>query len=197
MLRASEAIRLKTILGIDPGSRLCGWGIVRQTRNEVTHVDNGVIVLNPNAPLPNRLAVLHETLMGLIQKHAPTDAAIESVFQHRNAQSALVLGHARGTALTCIALHDLAVNTYAPTEIKKLVAGHGRASKEQMQLMVARHLQLTEPPQSDAADATAAALCHAMHLRLGRSELTRMPPRKKHSKKQSDALLMKLAQTRR
>ena len=187
---------MKTIIGIDPGSRLCGWGVVQQTSKDVVHVDNGVIVLKANIPLPKRLAVLHTHLMSLIKTYAPTDAAIESVFQHRNAQSALVLGHARGTALTCLALNNLEVQTYAPTEIKKLVAGHGRASKDQMQLMVSRHLSLEDPPQSDAADATAVALCHALHLRLGIVNLGRVPPQKKYSKKQSDALLMKLARSR-
>ena len=187
---------MKTIIGIDPGSRLCGWGIVRQTQKEVLHIDNGVIVLDADTPLYRRLAVLHQALMDLIGRYQPTDAAIESVFQHRNAQSALVLGHARGTALTCLALHDLTVQTYAPTEIKKLVAGHGRASKEQMQIMVARHLNLKETPQSDAADAAAVALCHALHLRLGIMNMPSLPKRKKYSKKQSDALLMKLARTR-
>ena len=166
MLLITEANRLRSIIGIDPGSRLCGWGVVTQSRNEVRHLDNGVIVLDPNMPL------------------------------HRNAQSALVLGHARGTALTCLALHDLSVQTYAPTEIKKLVAGHGRASKEQMQIMVARHLNLGEAPQSDAADAAAVALCHALHLRLGIMKTAHGPTQKKYSKKQSDALLMKLARTR-
>ena len=187
---------MKTIIGIDPGSRLCGWGVVRQTRKDVTHIDNGVIVLDPKASLPSRLGTLHTHLMKLIRTYSPTDAAIESVFQHRNAQSALILGHARGTALTCLALNELPVKTYAPTEIKKLVAGHGRASKEQMQIMVARHLVLDDPPQSDAADATAVALCHALHLRLGIMNVGRVPPQKKYSKKQSDALLMKLARTR-
>ena len=187
---------MRSIIGIDPGSRLCGWGVVTQSRNEVRHLDNGVIVLDPNMPLHRRLAELHNHLMALISKFSPTDAAIESVFQHRNAQSALVLGHARGTALTCLALHDLSVQTYAPTEIKKLVAGHGRASKEQMQIMVARHLNLGEAPQSDAADAAAVALCHALHLRLGIMKMAHGPTQKKYSKKQSDALLMKLARTR-
>ena len=186
---------MRIILGIDPGSRLCGWGIVTQDGNRLRHLDNGVIVLDARQALHERLAILHRALMQVIEQYSPTDAAIESVFQHRNAQSALILGHARGTALTCIALNAIDVRTYAPTEIKKLVAGHGRASKEQIQLMVARHLNLADVPQSDAADATAAALCHALHLRLGSPNVTSIPKQKRYSKKQSDALLIKLART--
>ena len=180
-------------MGIDPGSRLCGWAVIRQAGNTITHIDNGVITLDPKSPLHERLAVLHVTISEMIKHHAPSHAAIESVFQHRNPHSALVLGHARGVAITCFALNKLPVETFAPTEIKKLVAGHGRASKEQMQIMVARHLKLADVPQSDAADAAAVALCHALQLRLGNTQFFKGPRQKKRTKKQSDALLLKLA----
>ena len=159
---------MRTILGIDPGSRLCGWAVIQQTGGAINHVDNGVIVLDEKAPLHLRLATLHRAIQALIEKYAPTNAAIESVFQHRNPHSALVLGHARGVAITCFALANISVETFAPTEIKKLVAGHGRASKEQIQIMVARHLGLSDIPQSDAADAAAVALCHGLQVRLGK-----------------------------
>lgn len=180
-------------MGIDPGSRLCGWAVIRQSGNTITHLDNGVVVLDPKSPLHDRLAVLHLALMQIINHHTPTHAAIESVFQHRNPHSALVLGHARGVAITCFALNKMTVESYAPTEIKKLVAGHGRASKEQMQIMVTRHLSLDDVPQSDAADAAAVALCHALQLRLGNTQFFKGPRQRKPTKKQSDALLLKLA----
>jgi crossover junction endodeoxyribonuclease RuvC len=184
---------LKTIMGIDPGSRLCGWAVIRQAGNVISHVDNGVIVLAPKSPLHERLAVLHVSLMEIIARYSPTHAGIESVFQHLNPQSALVLGHARGVAITCFALAKITVETYAPTEVKKLVAGHGRASKEQMQIMVTKHLSLVDVPQSDAADAAAVALCHALQLRLGHTQFFKEPRQRKRTKRQSDALLLKLA----
>ncbi|MGB0646219.1 MAG: crossover junction endodeoxyribonuclease RuvC [Bradymonadia bacterium] len=184
---------MRTIIGIDPGSRLCGWAVIQQAGSVIKHVDNGVIVLDEKAPLHRRLASLHLAIQALIEKHAPTNAAIESVFQHRNPHSALVLGHARGVALTCFALANISVQTFAPTEIKKLVAGHGRASKEQIQIMVARHLGLSDIPQSDAADAAAVALCHGLEVRLGNGIVLKSMQKRKRSKKQSDALLMQLA----
>ena len=181
------------IIGIDPGSRLCGWGIVSQRSKQIEHIDNGVISLQPQDPLPNRLAALHRRLAELIVTYQPNAAAIENVFQHRNPQSALVLGQARGAALACLAIADLPVHSYAATEVKKIVAGHGRASKEQMQIMISKHLALKEAPQEDASDATSIALCHALRLSLNLPLFDVKKAKKKYSKKRSDALLLALA----
>ena len=181
------------IIGIDPGSRLCGWGIVSQRSKQIEHVDNGVITLTHQDSLPSRLAELHRRLAELIATYQPSAAAIENVFQHRNPHSALVLGQARGAALACLAIADLPVNSYSATEVKKIVAGHGRASKEQMQIMISKHLALKEAPQEDASDATSIALCHALRLSLNLPHFDVKKSKKKYSKKRSDALLLALA----
>lgn len=130
----------------------------------IASVDNGVIVLDERHALPDRLATLLERLDELVRAHRPTSAAVEGVFQHRNARSALVLGHARGVALAVLARGRLSVAEYTPQQVKKSVTGTGRADKSQVQQVVARRLGLPEPPQADAADAVAVAICHAQHL---------------------------------
>lgn len=152
------------VIGIDPGSRLCGWGIVDLVAGRPVSVDNGVVVLNEDRPLAERLGVLFDRLGDVVREHAPTCAAVEGIFQHRNARSALILGHARGVALAVLARSGLAVAEYTPQQIKKAVTGTGRADKGQVQIIVARRLELPEPPQADAADAVAVALCHAQHV---------------------------------
>jgi crossover junction endodeoxyribonuclease RuvC len=152
------------VIGIDPGSRLCGWGVVDLVGGRPVSVDNGVVVLNENRPLAERLGVLFDRLGDVLREHSPTCAAVEGIFQHRNARSALILGHARGVALAVLARTGLEVAEYTPQQIKKAVTGTGRADKGQVQIIVARRLELPEPPQADAADAVAVALCHAQHV---------------------------------
>lgn len=158
---APEGLR---VLGIDPGSRLCGWGIVEMRAGNPASVDNGVFVLADRLTLADRLAVLFERLNDVLAQLAPTEAAVEGIFQHRNARSALVLGHARGVALMTLARAGLTVAEYTPQQVKKAVTGTGRAEKLQIQQVVAARLRLPEPPQADAADAVAIALCHLQHL---------------------------------
>lgn len=151
------------VLGIDPGSRLCGWGVVERDGARLRHVDNGVVVLTDPAPLAERLDRLWAALAEVIARHDPGQAAIETVFTQRNPRSALVLGHARGVALAALAHAGLAVHEYTPQQVKKAATGTGRADKAQVQQMVTLRLELPEPPQADAADAVAVALCHAQH----------------------------------
>ena len=184
------------VLGIDPGSRLCGWGIVVRVGSTITHVDNGVFVLEPHGALPARLGYLLESLERLLDTYRPDVLGAESVFQHRNARSALVLGQARGVALAAAARRGLEVHEYTPMQVKKAVTGSGRAGKEQMQQMIALRMGLSEVPQVDAADAVAVAVCHAQHMGLAGNPVLAAAPRR--SKKSAKAALeaLVLAQQR-
>ena len=150
------------ILGIDPGSRITGYGIISVTNNTLTHCDHGCI-RTPNDSLPERLRLIFTRLSEQIQHHQPDEIAIEQVFMATNAQSALVLGHARGAALTAIAQQGYTCHEYAARQIKQAVAGHGQASKTQIQHMVTQLLKLKTKPPADAADALAIAICHHHH----------------------------------
>lgn len=170
----------RRVLGIDPGTRLCGWGLVDVQGPALRHVDNGVVVLGESAPLAARLSTLFEQLDRIIAEHRPDAAACEGIFQHRNARSALILGHARGVALAVMARAGLSVKEYTPMQIKKAVCGHGRAGKLQVQQMVAMRLDLNEIPQEDAADAVAVAVCHGQHLAFGDQPTPRIPKPPRH-----------------
>ncbi len=159
-MAAGEDVR---VLGIDPGTRFCGWGLVDRSGSRLNHVDNGVFCLAEKAPLAVRLAQLASELDGVIAQFKPGAVAVEGVFQHRNVRSALTLAHARGVALARAGHHGLTVVEYTPQQVKKAVTGSGRAAKEQVQQMVVLRLGLKEPPQPDAADAVAVAMCHAQH----------------------------------
>lgn len=169
------------VLGIDPGSRLCGWGVVGGVGSTLGHIDNGVFVLGDEAvPLPTRLDRLFTALEGIIRQHRPTMVAVEKVFVgHGNAQSALALGHARGVALLAAARAGLPVHAYTAQEVKKAVTGSGRADKVQVQQMVALRFSLPEVPQADAADAVAVALCHAQFATADVPAVPRPPARKR------------------
>ena len=175
------------VLGIDPGSRFCGWGIVDCDGNQITHVDNGVVVLPPRQRLEMRLGSLLDAIEGVLSRHRPTTVAVEGVFQHRNPRSALVLGHARGVALAASARAGLEIHEYSPQQVKKAVTGSGRADKEQVQQMVTLRLQLAETPQEDAADAVAVAICHAQTIAFGLPMKTPKPKRRSR-RAQQDAL---------
>ena len=156
------------ILGVDPGSRLCGWGIVDTCGSKVSHVDNGVLVLHSKGELANRLGFLLESLDKILAEYSPQAVAVEGVFQHRNARSALILGHARGVVLASAARRELPVHEYSPMEIKKAVTGSGRSSKTQIQQMIAIRMGLADVPQEDAADAQHSQLQIAPHLQQPR-----------------------------
>ncbi|MBI1424394.1 MAG: crossover junction endodeoxyribonuclease RuvC [Gammaproteobacteria bacterium] len=147
------------ILGIDPGSRLTGYGVVELHGNRAVCVTNGCLRVG-EGEVAERLKQIHLGLVQLIEEFQPQEAAIESVFVQRNVDSALKLGQARGTAITAIALNDVPVFEYAPAVIKKSVVGRGNASKPQVQHMVRAILGVQSTLQSDAADALAVALCH-------------------------------------
>lgn len=154
------------VLGIDPGSAVTGYGIVRRTgpaQTDVSLVECGVIRTSPNDPLPNRLLEIHDGVRDLIARHHPLAVAVEGVFYARNVRTTVILGHARGVVLLAAAQAGLPVHEYPPSEIKKAVTGAGSASKEQVQFMVMRLLRLKTPPSpSDAADGVAAALTYCL-----------------------------------
>lgn len=151
---------MTVLLGIDPGSRKTGFGIIRIDRNQPSYVTSGTIRLPVKEPLSLRLKVLYESLSEIIATHQPTVAAIESVFMAKSADSALKLGHARGAAMVACVMNDLEVHEYAARQIKQSVVGTGAATKQQIQHMVTVLLGLSAEPAEDAADGLAAALCH-------------------------------------
>ena len=165
-----------TVLGIDPGTAITGYGIVRKEgRNPLTLVECGVIRTRPRDALPRRLAEIHEGVLELIRRHKPTVLSIEDVFYARNVRTTVVLGHARGVILLAAAQAGLEIHEYPPSEIKKAVAGTGAATKLQIQFMVTRLLRLKSAPQpSDAADGVAAALTYAMMPDLPKIEPIRL-----------------------
>lgn len=150
------------ILGIDPGSRTTGFGVIEMRGHNPVYMASGCIRCGEGDVAP-RLKIIHDGVQQLITQYQPDEFAIERAFMGKNADSALKLGQARGVAMVVAALHELAVHEYAPRAIKQAVTGAGGAEKEQVQHMVATLLKLPGCPQADAADALAVALCHGYH----------------------------------
>lgn len=151
------------ILGIDPGSRLTGFGLIEVEGNHSICISTGCI-RTAGDNLASRLKHIYEGISQLVDEFQPAEVAVENIFMYRNADSALKLGQARGAALSAVAVKNLPVHEYTPTQIKKAIVGKGNASKDQVQHMVKAMLALNKYPQADAADALAAALCHG-HMR--------------------------------
>lgn len=155
----------KRILGIDPGSRFTGFGVLDFAGNAATYVASGT-VKSVDGDFPDRLRQIFESVSSIVEQYAPDVVAIESVFMHKNAGSALKLGQARSAALCATFAGNVEVYEYAPREIKLAIVGTGSASKEQVQHMVVSLLALESAPAADAADALAAALCHGHQRRI-------------------------------
>jgi crossover junction endodeoxyribonuclease RuvC len=153
------------VLGIDPGTRRTGFGVVVRRGSRLAHVDNGLVAPKADLPLATRLKAIHEALAEAIARYRPDVVAIENVFVHRNVRAALKLGHARGVAMLCAAQAGLDVHEYSPAEVKMSVVGTGRAEKDQVAQMVRLLLALPEVAQTDASDALAVAICHAQRQR--------------------------------
>lgn len=152
---------MQRIMGIDPGSRLMGIGIIDSDGRYNQHIYSDTLKLDPKSPLSERLGVIFTEVKRVIQLHSPTAFAIENVFMSKNADSALKLGQARGAAICSAVIADLKVAEYSPKAIKQSVVGTGAADKVQVQHMVKILLNLQGKLQADAADALAVALCHA------------------------------------
>ena len=154
---------MTSILGIDPGSRVTGYGLIKVAGRELKYIDSGCI-RSGDGNLGERLLKIYDGICQLMDEYAPEEIAIEQLFVHHNPSSALKLGHARGVAMVAAASHRRVINEYSPREIKQAIVGYGAATKEQVQHMVVQLLSLNRCPQADAADALAIAICHS-HFR--------------------------------
>lgn len=151
------------ILGIDPGLRNTGWGLIESQGSRLSFLACGTIVSRTGESLGERLRTLHEGLAAVIAEHVPDEAAVEETFVNRDPQSALKLGQARGIALVVPALAGLSVAEYSANLVKKTVTGNGHAEKQQIALMIQVLLPRAAPSSKDAADALAVAITHAQH----------------------------------
>lgn len=162
------------ILGIDPGSRKTGFGIIELQDRKIKHVINGRLMVG-DGDFPDRLKQIYEGLTDLIERYQPEMMAIEKVFLHKNADSALKLGQARGAAICAGVSQNLTVHEYSATQIKKAVVGNGHAKKAQVQYMMSIILSLSETLEEDAADALACAVTHANFAAVGGSQNSKLP----------------------
>ncbi len=149
------------VAGVDPGTIRTGYGVVAREGTRLRPLGFGVIRPDPDLPLALRLVRIHEGLVEALRRYQPEAVAVEDVFHHKNARSALVLGHARGVALLAAAGLGIPVHAFAPALVKKSIVGNGRAGKDQVQQVIRAILGLDELPPPDAADALAIAICCA------------------------------------
>ncbi len=180
------------VLGIDPGTRLLGWGVVRVTGRRMIHIGHGVIRAGEKRPLSSRLLVLSNELASVIECYRPDVGAVESLFFHKDAQAAAKLGHARGVVLLTLERFAVPMAEYAPARVKSMVTGSGRAEKGQVARMVSMLLGLEEIPPADAADALAIAVTHVRRAPVARQLLRDDPGRERNTE-----LLKVLGEARR
>jgi len=155
------------VLGIDPGTAITGYGLVKGEGDDLTLVACGAITTSSDWPLPERLQRIYQELTALIEDQQPTAAAVEELFFSKNVRTALSVGQARGVALLAAANAGLPIHEYTPLQVKQAIAGYGRATKDQVQQMVKMLLALDSVPQpDDAADAIAVAICHIHSAKL-------------------------------
>jgi crossover junction endodeoxyribonuclease RuvC len=165
------------VLGIDPGSRTTGWGVVERVGGRLRCVAAGVVRTRPVDPMPTRLQAIHRGLVAVLAEHGPTEVAMEEIFTHKSAASALVLGQARGVALLCVA--GLPLHTYNASTIKKTASGSGKADKAQVARMVRMLLGLDAEAPADQTDALAIALTHVVHHRPVPGMAVAAPPQRR------------------
>ncbi|MGE5547360.1 MAG: crossover junction endodeoxyribonuclease RuvC [Solirubrobacterales bacterium] len=156
------------VLGLDPGLRITGWGIIEMVDNRLRHIADGVVRSDDKLSLAERLAQLHRGVQAVIAAWSPEEAAVEQTFVNKNPESTLKLGQARGAVLLAPALAGLAVGEYSPASVKQAVVGTGRAQKDQVGMMVRTLLPGCLVQSPDAADALAVAICHAHHRATAR-----------------------------
>ena len=147
-------------IGIDPGTRHLGWGVVRREGTRSSHVAHGVIDTDVSQSIAVRLCQIERELVDVVREYQPTASVVEALFFAKDATAAAKLGHARGVVLLVLARAGLPIAEYEPTRIKKAVVGHGHADKRQVAMMIATMLRLPVPPRPDAADALAMAIAH-------------------------------------
>jgi len=148
------------VLGIDPGSRRTGWGVVQLEGTRLRHIGAGTIAVPAKLALPKRLHLIHQELQRIISEHQPEVVAVEEIFFAKYANAALKLGHARGVALLVAAESEIDVHEYPPAIVKRTVVGRGGADKVQVGRLITALLGLASPPEEDAADALAVAITH-------------------------------------
>ena len=151
------------IIGIDPGLRRTGWGVIEAEGNRLIYVACGSVEPPDDRPLASRLLAIHEGLASVLSSHRPTEAAVEQTFVNKDGVATLKLGQARGVAMLAPAMFGISVAEYAPNQVKKTVVGAGHADKQQIAMMLKILLPKAEPPSADAADALAIAITHAHH----------------------------------
>ncbi|MGD9652966.1 MAG: crossover junction endodeoxyribonuclease RuvC [Candidatus Dadabacteria bacterium] len=151
------------VIGIDPGSRVCGYGVLESENGGVTHIASGCIKASPGLPVSKRLSIIYDGLLGIIKGHSPLIMSVESMFFSKNARSAITLGEARGVALLAASMSGIDVCEYSPTKVKLALTGRGRASKSDVRRMITMLLEVPEFESEDASDAVAIALCH-LHI---------------------------------
>jgi crossover junction endodeoxyribonuclease RuvC len=154
------------VLGLDPGTRHFGWGIVERRGTRLVHHAHGIVHSDEKLSIAMRLVGIERELCAVLEAHAPTIASVEAIFYAKDPQAAAKLGHARGVGLLVCARAGLEVFEYPPATVKRAVAGHGRAEKSQVAQMVKVVLGLSAPPTADAADALALAVTHLQHMPL-------------------------------
>lgn len=158
------------IIGIDPGTAICGYSVLDYIGNKFTLLDYGVVTTPANSDLEKRLYTIYQELKELIEEHQPQFLAVEDLFFNTNAKTALSVGHARGVILLLGAMMGLEVFSYTPLQVKQSVVGYGRAEKKQIQEMVKLILNMEKIPKpDDAADAIAVAICHGHSYKLNRN----------------------------
>ena len=154
------------ILGIDPGTTVTGYGIIKYESNTFTKIASGVINLPSTKPIPLRLKIIHEEINRIIKLYKPDEFAIETAFYGKNVQSAMKIGYARGVAILAAVLNNIPASEYTPREIKKSVVGRGSATKEQVGFMIKSILVIDQKNmKSDETDALAIAICHAFKMK--------------------------------
>ena len=151
------------LIGLDPGLRFTGWGVIDVDGNRLRHIGDGVIATDATDSVPERLKILHDALLALLERLRPDEAAVEETYVNRNGAATLKLGYARGVALLAPALAGVSVTEYGAKSVKKAVVGTGGADKDQVEMMVRRLLPGALIRRADAADALAVAICHAHH----------------------------------
>jgi crossover junction endodeoxyribonuclease RuvC len=155
------------VLGVDPGSRVTGYGLVEKKDRQLVCLHFGTVAPPAHLPFYERIHEIFRAMSGIMERYCPTEMAVEDIFFHKNLQSSLKIGHARGAVLIAGVQCGIRIFEYSPLEIKKSVVGYGRATKEQVRAMIQIMLKLKNPLPLDASDALATAVCHLNWSRLG------------------------------
>lgn len=159
------------IIGIDPGTNITGFGVVRYERNKMSLLSSGIVTLPDSLSLPRKLERIYDNIVDIIETYRPSEFAIEDVFFSKNVKSSLKLGHARGAAMLGALHHDIHISEYSPKEMKMAVVGNGNASKEQVQFMVKKILNIKKEMTFDESDALGIAICHAHRVKSPRANV--------------------------